>query len=127
MFGQLLAISLGASCGAFLRWLLGRAFNSLYPAIPPGTLVANCLGGYIIGVAMAVFALMPALAPEYRLFVITGFLGALTTFSTFSAEVVHLLQIGRMGMAIAAICVHVGGSLCMTLLGLATVALVKRL
>ena len=80
-------ISLGAAAGAVLRWLLGTWLNALLPSLPPGTLAANLVGGYLIGVALAVFAQHPGLAPEWRLLVITGFLGGLTTFSTFSAEV----------------------------------------
>lgn len=123
----LTAISVGASLGAVLRWCFGRAFNALFPAIPLGTLLANWLGGYLIGLAMAIFALAPSLAPEWRLFVVTGFLGALTTFSTFSAEVVSLLQTGRLWLAAAAISLHVGGSLLMTILGLLSVTLLRRL
>ena len=96
MLGSLLAISVGASLGAISRWLLGLGLNALFPLLPPGTLVANLLGGYLIGVAVAVFTAYPALSPEWRLLVITGFLGGLTTFSTFSAEVTNLLQQGRL-------------------------------
>ncbi len=110
-----------------LRWLLGRWLNALYPSIPPGTLAANLVGGYLIGIAVAFFAGQPGLAPEWRLMIITGFLGGLTTFSTFSAEVTTLLQQGRLLSAGAAISIHVGGSLVMTILGLATVALFRRL
>ena len=126
MFHSILAISIGASAGAVLRWLLGRSLNALFPAIPPGTLAANLIGGYLIGIAVAVFTTLPNLAPEWRLLVITGFLGGLTTFSTFSAEVVTLLQEGRLLWAGAAIAIHVTGSLGMTILGLGTVALLKR-
>jgi CrcB protein len=126
MLNSILAISLGASAGAVLRWFLGRALNTLFPAIPPGTLAANLLGGYLIGLALAVFAAAPSVSPEWRLLIITGFLGGLTTFSTFSAEVATLLQQGRLLWAGAAIGVHVVGSVTMTLLGLATVALIKR-
>ncbi|WP_306546306.1 fluoride efflux transporter CrcB [Desulfobulbus sp.] len=126
MLNSILAISLGASAGAVLRWFLGRALNTLFPAIPPGTLAANLLGGYLIGLALAVFAAAPSVSPEWRLLIITGFLGGLTTFSTFSAEVATLLQQGRLLWAGAAIGVHVAGSVSMTLLGLATIALIKR-
>jgi len=126
MFHSILAISIGASAGAVLRWLLGRSLNALFPAIPPGTLAANLIGGYLIGIAVAVFTSLPNLAPEWRLLIITGFLGGLTTFSTFSAEVVTLLQEGRLLWAGAAIAIHVTGSLGMTILGLGTVALLKR-
>ncbi|WP_374563770.1 fluoride efflux transporter CrcB [Nitrosomonas sp.] len=125
MFNSLLAICLGASLGAVLRWLLGMSLNALFPAIPPGTLAANLIGGYLIGVALAVFAHHPGLTPEWRLFVITGFLGGLTTFSTFSAEVTVLIQEGRILWAAGAIGAHLIGSLLMTMLGLATVAAFK--
>jgi CrcB protein len=101
-------------------------FNHLFPALPPGTLIANLVGGYLIGVAMAVFAQAPGLAPEWRLFAITGFLGGLTTFSTFSAEVVTALQQGRLGWALATVGTHVLGSLALTLAGLATPGLLRR-
>jgi len=127
MLHPIIAISVGASAGAVLRWLLGLALNAVFPTIPLGTLAANLIGGYLIGLAMAVFASLPGLAPEWRLLVITGFLGGLTTFSTFSAEVTVLLQQGRYLWAGAAISVHVAGSLLMTMLGLATVVLVQRI
>ncbi len=127
MLNSMLAISAGASLGAVLRWLLGLSLNALFPTIPPGTLVANLVGGYLIGIAIAVFANQPGLAPEWRLLVITGFLGGLTTFSTFSAEVATLLQQGRLLWAGAAIGVHVAGSLGATILGLATVTVLRRL
>ena len=127
MLNSILVISLGASLGAVLRWALGLALNGLFETIPAGTLTANLLGGYLIGVALAVFAEHPGLPPEWRLLVITGFLGGLTTFSTFSAEVTTLLQQGRLLWAGAAIGAHVLGSLSMTLLGLASIALFKRL
>jgi CrcB protein len=126
MLNSILAISAGASLGAVLRWLLGASLNSLFPTVPLGTLAANLGGGYLIGVAIALFANHPALAPEWRLLIITGFLGGLTTFSTFSAEITGLLQQGRPAWAAAAISLHVGGSLLMTLLGLATVAVCKN-
>ena len=123
---SVLAISFGASCGAVLRWLLGIWLNAVLPYIPLGTLVANLVGGYLIGVAVALFNLLPGLPVAWRLMVITGFLGGLTTFSTFSAEVTTQLQQGRLIWAVAAISVHVGGSLIMTVLGLATVDLLKQ-
>lgn len=127
MFQSILAIAIGASMGAVLRWLLGVTLNSLFPTVPPGTLVANMLGGYLIGLAIAFFAGHPALAPEWRLLIITGFLGGLTTFSTFSAEVTVLLQQGRLLWAALAISIHVIGSLLMTMLGLATIAFIQRI
>lgn len=127
VLSSLFAIGCGASAGAILRWLLGLSLNAFFPAIPMGTLVANLLGGYLIGVAVAMLAAHPGLAPEWRLFIITGFLGGLTTFSTFSAEVVSLLQEGRLLWAGAVIAAHVVGSLAMTLFGFATVSLAQRL
>ena len=126
MLAPVLAISLGAALGALARWGLSLGLNHLWPALPPGTLTANLVGGYLIGLAVAVFGQMPELSPEWRLFVITGFLGGLTTFSTFSAEVVQSLQQGRLGWALATIATHVLGSLALTLAGLATGALLLR-
>ena len=126
MLSALIAISLGAALGAVLRWGLGVGLNHLLPALPLGTLVANLVGGYLIGLAMTLLAQAPALTPEWRLFIITGFLGGLTTFSTFSAEVVIALQQGRLGWAAATIGSHVLGSLALTLLGLATPSLLGR-
>jgi CrcB protein len=127
MVHSILAISIGASAGAVLRWLLGLSLNSLFPTLPPGTLAANMSGGYLIGLAIALFAGHPGLAPEWRLLIITGFLGGLTTFSTFSAEVTALLQQGRLFWAGLAISAHVLGSLIMTMLGIATVTLMQRI
>ena len=120
MIKPILAIAFGAGCGAVLRWGLGLKLNALFPAIPLGTLAANLLGGYIVGLAVAYFAQMPGLSPEWRLLIITGFCGGLTTFSTFSVEIVTLLQQGRMMVAMSAIGIHVVGSLLMTLAGIAT-------
>jgi fluoride exporter len=120
MWRSIVAISLGSALGALLRWELGSRLNSLFPEIPPGTLSANLIGGYIVGVAVAYFAQAPEIAPQWRLFIITGFCGGLTTFSTFSAEVVTLLQQGRLSMAVGAIVSHLTGSLLMTLAGLAS-------
>jgi CrcB protein len=125
MWKPILAISLGSALGALLRWGLGTRLNSFFPDIPPGTLTANLIGGYIVGLAVAYFAQAPDVAPEWRLLIITGFCGGLTTFSTFSAEVVTLLQQGRLSWAMGAIGVHVGGSLLMTLAGLASWQLLK--
>ena len=126
MVNSLLAISAGASLGAILRWMLGTALNMVYPPIPLGTLTANLLGGYIIGLALGVFTFFPNLAPEWRLFVVTGFLGALTTFSTFSAEVVGLLLEQRLLMALATVALHVCGSLAALFLGMGTLALFRH-
>lgn len=120
MWKAIVAIALGSALGALLRWFLGMRLNSLFPEVPPGTLAANLIGGYIIGLAVGYFAQVPGIAPEWRLLIITGFCGGLTTFSTFSAEVVSLLQQGRLAWAMGAIAIHVSGSLLMTLAGLAS-------
>lgn len=120
MWKPILAISLGAALGALARWQLGLKLNSIFPSLPPGTLAANLIGGYVIGLAVAYFAQEPNIAPEWRLLIITGFSGGLTTFSTFSAEVVSLLEADRLVWAMGSIATHVIGSLAMTLAGLAT-------
>lgn len=120
MWKPILAISLGSSLGALLRWLLGNQLNGIFTTVPLGTLSANLIGGYIIGLAIAYFNQAPDVAPEWRLLIITGFCGGLTTFSTFSAEVVALLQQDRLTWALGTIAIHVSGSLMMTLLGLAS-------
>ncbi len=125
MFAAILAISLGAALGALSRWGLGLGLNHVFPSLPPGTLLANLIGGYLVGLAVALFALRPELPAEWRLFAITGFLGGLTTFSTFSAEVVQALQAGRTGWAAATVALHVLGSLALTLAGLATPSLFR--
>ncbi len=126
MLSSVLAISVGAGLGALLRWQLGLKLNTLFPTLPPGTLVANIVGGYMIGLAVAYFASASDIAPEWRLFIITGFCGGLTTFSTFSAEVVSLLQQGRFGWATASVAVHVSCSLIATIAGLWTLQLARH-
>src|ERR1700752_249162 len=121
MWKGILAIGLGGGIGALLRCWLGLTLNAYFPSIPPGTLAANLIGGYVVGVAVAFFATYTAIAPEWRLLVITGFCGGLPTFSTFSAELVTLLQQGRATWALAAAAAHLGGSLLMTLAGIGTV------
>jgi CrcB protein len=118
---SILAVGIGAAVGAWLRWGLGAWMNPLLPSLPLGTLAANLLGGYLVGVAVAVFAQHPGLAPEARLLIITGFLGGLTTFSTFSAEAVHLLTRGEYLWAAAHVGSHLVGSMGMTLVGMLTV------
>ena len=120
MWTSVLAIGIGAALGALLRWGLSVWLNGLLPALPPGTLAANLVGGYLIGVALVFFTQQVHLTPEWRLFVITGFLGGLTTFSTFSAEVMRLLQDGRLAWAGAAMAAHVAGSLLATWAGMLT-------
>lgn len=126
MWQAITAISIGASLGAVLRWLLSVNFNSALPSLQPGTLFANLLGGYLIGIGVAYFGNHPTLPPEWRLFAITGFLGGLTTFSTFSAEVVALLQDDKILLACSTIALHVIGSLLLTLLGIWTVSALRH-
>ncbi len=117
-----LAICLGASFGALARWGLGLWLNTGGP-VPYGTLAANLIGGYLVGVAVGAFQAMPQLDPVWRLLLITGFLGGLTTFSSFSAEVVALLLDGRPLLALGTSMLHLGGSLMLTWLGMRTVQL----
>lgn len=116
-----LAVGLGAAFGAWARWLLGLALNPLFIALPLGTLAANIVGGYLIGVAVGLFHLNSHFPLAWKLFAITGFLGGLTTFSTFSAEVVERLLAGQPALAIGLATVHLAGSLTATYLGLLTV------
>ncbi|MBN8452976.1 fluoride efflux transporter CrcB [Accumulibacter sp.] len=125
MWKSILAVSVGAALGALLRWQLGVRLNAMLPTVPPGTLVANLFGAYVIGLAIAFFAFSAALSPEWRLLVITGFCGGLTTFSTFSAELALLLQQGRLLWAGVLVLAHVVGSLLMTVAGMATVVWLK--
>ncbi|HXZ47522.1 MAG TPA: fluoride efflux transporter CrcB [Usitatibacter sp.] len=118
------AVGAGAAAGAWLRWGLGVLLNPVFPTIPFGTLAANLLGGWLMGIAMAVFTHYDALGPELRLLVTTGFLGGLTTFSTFSAETTTLFTRGQYGWTAAIVALHVAGSIAMTLLGIAAAHLV---
>ena len=117
----LIAIALGAVLGAWARYGLGLWLNPVFATVPLGTLAANLVGGYLVGGAVALFHLNAELPPEAKLFFITGFLGALTTFSTFSAEIVHLIQNARYGWALGAASLHLFGSLLMTGLGIFTI------
>lgn len=105
--------------GAWTRWGLGAMLNAVLPNLPLGTLVANLIGGFMIGVAIEYFMNHALVAPEWRLLIITGFLGSLTTFSTFSAEAVELLSLHQYGWAALLIGSHLAGSLLMTVLGIA--------
>jgi CrcB protein len=113
-----LAVFGGAGFGALLRWVLGSWLNPVWPVMPLGTVTANLLGGLLVGVASAFFTHSTALAPEWRLLVITGFMGGLTTFSTFSAEVVHMIGRQQYTPALATAGVHLVGSLVLTGLGI---------
>ena len=115
-----LAVGCGAAIGAWMRWLLGTALNSVHMMLPYGTLAANLSGGFLIGIAVAFFERYPGLPIEWRLFAVTGFLGGLTTFSTFSAESMILLQRGHYGWALAHSAVHLLGSIGCCIAGYAT-------
>lgn len=118
-----LAICIGASAGALARWQLGLWLNPLAASgalMPMGTLAANLVGGYLVGVCVAVFQALPQLDPVWRLALVTGFLGALTTFSSFSAEVVAMLTQQRYAMALATAGMHLFGSLLLTIAGIRT-------
>jgi fluoride exporter len=119
---SVIAICIGASIGALARWGLGL-WLSPGGLIPWGTLAANLIGGYLVGVCVAVFQALPALDPVWRLALVTGFLGALTTFSSFSAEVVGLLQQQRYALALGTAAVHLFGSLLLTILGIKSATL----
>jgi len=121
-----LAVGGGAAAGAWLRWWLGIVLNPVFPTLPLGTLAANLIGGYLIGLALATFSHFEAMPAEMRLLVMTGFLGGLTTYSTFSAEAVTLLARQQAGWAAAHICAHLAGSILMTFAGIGSMRLVLR-
>ncbi len=122
----LLAVGGGAALGAWLRWWLGIVLNPVFPTVPLGTLAANLIGGGLIGMALALLSHFDALAPEVRLLITTGFLGGLTTFSTFSAEAATLLARQQLGWAAALVTAHVAGSILMTFAGVALMRLILR-
>lgn len=118
-------VGIGAAIGAWSRWLLGNGLNALFPLIPLGTLLVNLIGGYLMGLMMGLVTTGSNFTPEIRLLVMTGFLGSLTTFSTFSGESVTLFGRGEFGWASLHILGHLVGALVMTALGLFTVQLFK--
>ena len=113
-----LAVGLGGAIGCWIRWMLGVLLNPIFPTLPLGTLAANLTGGLIMGCMMGVIEHFQTLPPEVRLFIMTGFLGGLTTFSTFSAEANTLLLRGQLMWFGAHVAVHLVGSLAMTILGI---------
>ena len=121
-----LSVGVGAALGAWLRWGLGALLNPLFPTLPLGTLAANLTGGLLMGLAMGAFAHFQALSPEIRLFITTGFLGGLTTFSTFSAEASTLLLRQQYAWFAAHVLLHVAGSLTATLAGIALIRTLLR-
>lgn len=123
MFKSLLAVVLGGAVGCSLRWLISSRFNALFPNLPPGTLIVNLVGGFIIGAALAFFVRNPQIDPAWKLLIVTGLCGGLTTFSAFSAELMGLLQTGKYLWAMSSVVAHVIGSLLMTFVGFALVNL----
>ncbi len=123
MIKSLIAVAIGGSAGSVLRWILGVRLNALFPNLPPGTLAVNLIGGLIIGAAMAFFLRNPELDPTWKLFIATGFCGGLTTFSTFSLEIVTLMQSGQFFWAVSTVLAHLIGSLLMTFAGFWLVSL----
>ena len=118
MMQSFVAVGAGAAIGAWLRWGLSLVLNPLFPTVPLGTLAANLVGGFLMGICMALISHYQAMAPELRLLLTTGFLGGLTTFSTFSAEATTLLSRGQLGWGAALVAAHVVGSIALTLAGL---------
>ena len=125
MIKPVLAVSIGAALGALLRWALGLKLNAVLALLPFGTVAANLLAAYVIGLATAFFATAPNLSPEWKLLIITGFCGGLSTFSTFSMEIVTLLQRQQFAWAAGSIGLHIAGSVLMTLAGMATWQLLR--
>jgi CrcB protein len=121
-----LAVCAGAATGASVRWWLSLVLNPVFPTLPLGTLAANCVGGYLIGLVVGALPHFEALSPEVRLLVTTGFLGGLTTFSTFSAEAVTLMSRNQLGWAAVHVAAHVAASLVLTFAGVATMRVLLR-
>ncbi|WP_019209212.1 fluoride efflux transporter CrcB [Yersinia massiliensis] len=116
MFNTLLAVFIGGGAGSVARWLVSMKLNSLSPNIPVGTLIVNLVGAFIIGLTLALFTRLTHIDPVWKLLITTGFCGGLTTFSTFSVEVVYLIQDGKLGWAAGTILLNLAGSLAMTIL-----------
>ncbi len=125
MWPSILAIFCGAGLGALLRAGFNLVTVNVASMLPLGTFISNMVGGYLIGIAVAFFGNNPSLSPEWKLFVITGFLGGLTTFSSFSAEVVGFMQRGEVTWALGTALLHLLGSLCLTFLGILTYQALK--
>ena len=116
MFSTLLEVFIGGGIGSVVRWYVSRKMNGMSPLLPAGTLTVNLVGAFIIGLGIAIFTRLPHIDPVWKLLITTGFCGGLTTFSTFSLEVVYMLQDGRFGAALLNMALNLAGSLAMTLL-----------
>ena len=125
-FSGFVAVGCGAAVGAWLRWWLAILLNPIFPTLPLGTLTANLLGGWLMGLAMGFFGHFESLPPEMRLLLMTGFLGGLTTFSTFSAETATLISHEQFGWTAVSVAAHVIGSVLMTLVGAAMMGMVLK-
>jgi CrcB protein len=125
MWPSIFAIFFGAGLGALLRAGLNVATATMASTIPLGTLISNLVGGYLVGIAVAFFGNNPSISPEWKLFIVTGFLGGLTTFSSFSAEVVGFMQRGEVTWALGTALLHLVGSLALTFLGILTYQALK--
>lgn len=121
----MIAVGLGAAIGALVRYGLSLALNALVPPIPMGTLASNLIAAYVVGVSIVFFATAPGLSPNWRLFIVTGLAGGLSTFSTFSAELLALLRAGNLGWSTAMLALHLGGSLAMTALGMVSASMIR--
>ncbi|HTT08500.1 MAG TPA: fluoride efflux transporter CrcB [Gammaproteobacteria bacterium] len=124
---SIIAVGAGAMLGAWLRWWLGMLLNPVFPTLPLGTLASNLIGGYIIGLAVGAVSLELGLPPQARLFLMTGFCGGLTTFSTFSAETFTLFSEGQIAWGIGEVLIHVSGSLLATTMGFFSVKILHHL
>ncbi|MGP9434017.1 fluoride efflux transporter CrcB [Ewingella sp. AOP8-B2-18] len=122
MFTTFLAVLIAGGVGSAARWYLGLKMNSISPTIPLGTLAVNLIGAFVIGFAIAIFGRMSNVDPVLKAVITNGFCGGFTTFSTFSLEVVYMLQAGRFGDAVLNICLNLFGSLALTLLGFMVVS-----
>lgn len=122
MFSTLLAVFIGGGIGSVTRWYVSMKMNGISPVLPLGTLTVNLVGAFIIGLGIAVFTRLTNIDPVWKLLITTGFCGGLTTFSTFSLEVVYMLQDGRFGAALLNMALNLAGSLAMTLLAFALVS-----